>query len=100
MKQLICLILLAVLGLQGFAQERASYKDGIKFWTDGPLTEADFSVRHLANTLDSVVGSLDWGIRFDTAKDKIGNLRFEHPVSCTYMDKLTSWRDPDSAHRF
>ena len=98
MKKLICTILLAALGLQGFAQDRASYKDGTKLWTDGPLTESDFTARHLAKTLNEAAGSLDWGIRFETAIDKIGNLRFEHPVSLTYMDKLTSWRDPDYAH--
>ena len=98
MKRQFCIIVFTILGLQGFAQERAAYKDAVKLWEEGPLTEADFSVRHLPNTSVSIAGELDWGIRSDRKVDKIGNLRFEHPVSYSYMDKLNSWRDPDYAH--
>lgn len=98
MKKCFCILALSVIVLLGFAQDRAAYKDAIKLWNEGPVTESDFSVRHLANTLDNISGSLDWGIRFEHAKDKIGNLRYIHPVSYTYMDKLNSWRDPDYAH--
>ena len=86
---------LSTLALPAMAQNTAGYKDAAKEWSDGPLTEADFSVRHLASTLDNVAGDLNWGIKFVPVKDKIGNLRFRHMNSVTYMDKLGSWQCPE-----
>ena len=93
------LMILAVLLLAAgsvFAQGNAGYKErSIKYWDEGPVTEADFQVRHLASTLDDVAGDLQWGISFEPVTDRIGNLRYTHPVSRTYMDQLQSWQDPD-----
>ena len=97
MKKLLLILGLAALTLlPAAAQSLASYKEkSIHYWDEGPLTEADFSVRHLAATLGDVAGELSWGISFVPVTDKIGNLRYTHPVTRTYMDQLKSWMDPD-----
>jgi len=97
MKKQLLILGLAVLTLgSAAAQSVPSYKEkSIHYWDEGPLTEADFSVRHLAATLGDMTGELSWGISFDPVTDKIGNLRYTHPVTRTYMDQLQSWMDPN-----
>ena len=96
MKKLFLVLALAAVMLPVMAQDIPSYKEkSFKFWDEAPLAEDDFSDRHLAATVNDVAGELFWGIAFSSVTDRIGNLRYTHPVTRVYMDRLQSWKDPD-----
>ena len=89
------LLTCSLLGLYTLALAQNYKEDSYKSWSDGPLTQEDFTSRHLASTLQDVAGELKWTITFKPVTDKIGNLRYSHFSTETRMDKLRSWMDPD-----
>lgn len=84
-----------MLGLCTLASAQSYKENSYKNWNDGPLTQEDFTSRHLASTLQDVAGELKWTISFQPVTDKFGNLRYRHLTTQTRMDKLRSWMDPE-----
>ncbi|MBQ9877805.1 MAG: hypothetical protein IJM29_02725 [Bacteroidales bacterium] len=96
MKRLLSILLLSY-SICCLGQE-SSEKKGIKFWSEGKLTEEDFQIRRSTDISNVVPGVLDWTVSFDREKAKVGNLNITYLQSRTYMDKLLSWINPDKFH--
>ena len=66
------------------------YSDGFKYWEDGLLTPADFSVRRYPDREGNYSGlSCRWEIKHESVK--VGNLSMPEVSIKTKMDKLNSW---------
>lgn len=82
------LLCLAVLSLTAQAQD---YKSSIRYWDAGRLTLEDFTVRDMWSLDDKATSVLARGWQQEEQTLRFGNLRYDRPVTRTYMDKVNSW---------
>lgn len=82
------LLCLATLALTAQPQD---YQSSIRYWDEGKLTLEDFVVRDIWSMDDKATSLLAHGWLQEEQTLRFGNLRYDRPITRTYMDKVNSW---------
>lgn len=90
MKKQLAAALLCLVAFALTAQPQ-DYQSSIRYWDEGKLTLEDFVVRNMWSIDDKATSLLAHGWLQEDKTLRFGNLRYDRPVTRTYMDKVNSW---------
>lgn len=92
----LILLFFSLIALPVFCQNQNDPVAAAKFWSEGPLTWADFQPRHVPDDSEQI-SEIRVFTYYDNEKRKTGNVRYTYRTINVYVDNLLSWYDPDKA---